>query len=113
MDQRVCTRRHALAGFLFVAFASACSGRSAPPVTAPAPGTSGARARGLELPISEAFERGITQGTRTRTGVPGPRYWQQWTSYRLEAELNPISKRLTGKGKVTYYNRSPDTLQDV
>jgi hypothetical protein len=55
----------------------------------------------------------VTNGTRTRTGKPGPRYWQQWADYRLEAELNPISKRLTGKGSVTYYNRSPDALKEV
>jgi len=45
--------------------------------------------------------------------MPGPKYWQQWADYRLEAELNPVSKRLTGKGKITYYNRSPDTLPVV
>ena len=67
----------------------------------------------MELPVSEAFDRAVARGTRTRTGAPGPRYWQQWTDYHLEAELNPISKRLTGQGTVTYYNRSPDTLQEV
>jgi hypothetical protein len=45
--------------------------------------------------------------------MPGPRYWQQWADYRLQAELNPVSKRLNGKGTVTYYNRSPDTLRVV
>ncbi|HEY9014850.1 MAG TPA: hypothetical protein VIM84_07295, partial [Gemmatimonadales bacterium] len=42
-----------------------------------------------------------------------PKYWQQWADYRLEAELNPVSKRLTGKGSITYYNRSPNPLQEV
>jgi hypothetical protein len=63
--------------------------------------------------VFEAFDRAVAQGTRTRTGAPGPRYWQQWADYRLEAELNPVSKRLTGKGRITYYNRSPDTLPVV
>jgi hypothetical protein len=63
--------------------------------------------------VFEAFDRAVAQGTRTRTGAPGPKYWQQWADYRLEAELNPVSKRLTGKGKITYYNRSPDTLPVV
>jgi len=114
MDRRALTRRRSLAGLLSIAFASACSGgRTAPPVTAPSPGAAGTHARGLELPVSETFERAVAQGTRTRTGTPGPHYWQQWSEYKLEAELNPISKRLTGQGKVTYYNRSPDTLQEV
>ncbi|MGZ8391243.1 MAG: M1 family metallopeptidase [Gemmatimonadales bacterium] len=55
----------------------------------------------------------MNKGTRTRTGTPGPRYWQQWTDYRLEAELNPISKRLSGQGTLTYHNRSPNTLNEV
>jgi hypothetical protein len=67
----------------------------------------------MEVPISNAYERAVRSGTRTHSGTPGPRYWQQWADYRLEAELNPVSKRLTGKGAITYYNRSPDTLEDV
>ncbi len=34
----------------------------------------------------------------TRTGEPGPAYWQQRDEYRLEAELNQVSKRLNGRG---------------
>jgi hypothetical protein len=67
----------------------------------------------MTVPISDAYEHAISQGTRTRQGVPGPRYWQQWADYRLEAELNPVSKRLTGKGSISYQNRSPDTLAEV
>jgi hypothetical protein len=63
--------------------------------------------------VSESFERAVTRGTRTRTGGPGPRYWQQWTDYSLQAELNPISKRLTGQGTLTYHNRSPNTLNEL
>jgi hypothetical protein len=67
----------------------------------------------MEVPVSERDESAVAKGTRTHTGTPGPRYWQQWADYRLEAELNPISKRLMGKGSVTYHNRSPDTLRVV
>jgi peptidase M1-like protein len=94
---------------------TACSGGRTPPTTAPSPNGEGvtAKAGALAVPIFEAYEHAVTQGTRTRTGAPGPRYWQQWADYRLEAELNPISKRITGKGTITYYNRSPDTLHQV
>jgi hypothetical protein len=103
-----------LAGIFLVTAISACGrGRTAPPVTSAAPGTTASAVRGLQLPASEAFDRAVARGTRTRTGAPGPRYWQQWTDYQLQAELNPISKRLTGRGTLTYHNRSPDTLQDV
>jgi hypothetical protein len=63
--------------------------------------------------MPEAFQRALAQGTRAPTGAPGPRYWQQWADYRLEADLNPVSKRLTGSGVITYHNRSPDTLHEV
>src|SRR5687768_7501250 len=93
----------------------ACSSGRAGTNPSPTPGTAGTASRrgALEVPLSESRERAVEQGTRTHTGAPGPRYWQQWADYRLEAELNPISKRLNGKGKITYYNRSPDTLREV
>jgi hypothetical protein len=101
--------------FLVASGAACSSGRTAPTYPAPSHGTAGTavRARAMELPVSEAYDRAVAQGTRTQTGAPGPRYWQQWADYRLEAELNPVSKRLMGKGSVTYYNRSPDTLRVV
>jgi hypothetical protein len=93
---------------------AACSGGKTPPTTSPAPKTGTTpRNEAMAVPLSEPYERAVSQGTRTHTGAPGPRYWQQWSEYRLEAELNPISKRLAGKGSVTYYNRSPDTLREV
>jgi hypothetical protein len=66
-------------------------------------------------PIFEtpALQRAVERGTRTHTGRPGPAYWQQWTEYRIEAQLDPVRQRLTGRGAVRYFNRSPDTLPVV
>ena len=105
-----------LAG-LALTLASACSGGHSSPA-APAPAatrsTDGALgARAMALPVLEGFELAVNRGTRTRTGVPGPRYWQQWADYKLSAELNPVSKRVTGSGTINYSNRSPDTLRTV
>lgn len=74
-----------------------------------------ARDRPIPYPVfeSRAFTRAVENGTRTRTGRPGPRYWQQWAEYRLEAELDQPAKRITGRGTVRYFNRSPDTLRTV
>ena len=113
MDSRATTVRSVFAGLLITTVSACGGGRSAPPVTAATPGTTSSAVRGMAIPVSPALERAVAQGTRTRTGAPGPRYWQQWTDYRLEAELNPISKRLTGQGTITYHNRSPDTLNEV
>jgi peptidase M1-like protein len=103
-----------LAGLLLLSLLSACgTGRSTPtaPVPAAEPAKGGAsRLPAMTLPVLEGFEQAVAKGTRTRTGAPGAGYWQQWTEYKIEAELNPVSKRLTGHGAIKYYNRSPDTL---
>jgi Peptidase family M1 domain len=103
---------------LVFAGVSACSGGRAASTPAPAPATAKPApvapvARTLTYPTLEGFELAVNRGTRTRTGQPGPHYWQQWADYNLEAELNPVSKRMTGKGTVRYFNRSPDTLRTV
>lgn len=63
--------------------------------------------------VDSAYARAITRGTRTDTGPPGPRYWQQSASYRLSARLDPRSAQLAGEGTIRYHNRSPDTLRRV
>ncbi|HUF31398.1 MAG TPA: M1 family metallopeptidase, partial [Gemmatimonadaceae bacterium] len=59
------------------------------------------------------FAAAVANGTRTRTGRPGPGYWQQYARYRLEATLDPASARLEGRGTIRYLNNSPDTLRIV
>jgi len=39
-------------------------------------------------------------------------YWQQGVSYRIVASLDEPSGVLTGRVRITYVNRSPDTLRD-
>lgn len=73
------------------------------------------RARPAPYPIFETkgFRRALEQGTRTRTGTPGPHYWQQFARYRINAELVPATSQITGRETVRYFNRSPDTLKTV
>lgn len=60
------------------------------------------------LPLE--FQRALANGSRSATGAPGPRYWQQWARYQLTARLDTEGKRLEGRATITYFNRSPDTL---
>src|SRR5262249_62324849 len=99
MDRLVPTLRSPLTGLL-VTLLSACAGSRTPTPVAPAPaapargtGTT-SHSRAMTLPVLEGFEQAVTRGTRTRSGAPGPKYWQQWAEDSLQAELNPISKRL-------------------
>src|SRR3954467_4476234 len=63
------------------------------------------------VPESRGFAHWVDRGTRTRTGTPGPNYWQQYARYTIDAELQPSSNQLSAHGTIRYYNRSPDTLR--
>jgi hypothetical protein len=65
------------------------------------------------VPYTNAMRAALERGTRTLDGVPGPRYWQQRVNYRIDAELDPASARLSGTETITYQNHSPDTLREV
>ena len=99
--------------FAIVILAAGCatftSLRTQPPAAAPVL-TSG---RPVPYPIfeSKGFARAVANGTRTRTGEPGPNYWQQFARYRIDAELVPATSQLNGRETVRYFNRSPDTLR--
>ena len=47
---------------------------------------------------------------RTGSGAPGPAYWQQRADYAIEAELDPVTRILRGRERITYTNASPDAL---
>jgi hypothetical protein len=63
--------------------------------------------------VPRGFQRAVQRQTRTTTGVPGPRYWQQWADYRIRASVDPAAKTVTGSESIVYHNRSPDTLQTL
>ena len=99
------------ATFVFPLLALAACTAAGIPRPAATPNESAAE-RPRPYPVFEtrAFQRAVENGTRTRTGMPGPRYWQQRARYRLAAELDPDTRRVSGSGVVRYENHSPDTL---
>ena len=104
-----------LAGALLLAAGCASAPRTAP---APVPDTgagAGERAAppGDSIAPSAEFSRAVARGTRTTTGEPGPRYWQQWASYSIDARVVTAAKRIEGTARIVYYNRSPDTLASL
>jgi len=105
-------RKIVLLGALAIA---ACSPRTQ--VAAPTPASivmdTARRWNVRPVPVSDAFRRGLAAGTRTATGEPGARWWQQGVRYRIRAELDPQSTVLRGSERIVYRNRSPDTLRTV
>jgi Peptidase family M1 domain len=104
----------ALFAALFVA--GACA-PVAEPIIAPVPqgaaGDTAPRPLLQPVPVTQEFQAAIREGTRTATGQPGARYWQQRVRYVIEAELDPRTTLLTGRERVYYRNNSPDTLRVV
>lgn len=48
--------------------------------------------------------------TRSASGQPGAKYWQNRADYSLTASLNEQTKEITGSEILTYTNNSPDKL---
>jgi peptidase M1-like protein len=106
---------HAAALFGAV-LASACA-PVAEPIVAPVPrgaaGDTAARPLLQPVPVIPEFAAAIQRGTRSATGAPGPRYWEQRQRYNIEARVAPDSLKVSGRERVVYFNRSPDALRFV
>lgn len=106
--------RHLL---LLLTLATASTGLSAQSVQAPwlDPATPSSVGRPIPGPVFESpeFTRAVKAGTRTRTGVPGPRNWVQHARYDIAATLDPVTGRVSGTESAIYLNRSPDTLRTI
>lgn len=92
-----------------IALLSAIAVAQSPPDAPPAP----PRIRPYPIDLPAEFERAIENGTRTRTGEPGAKYWTNYARYHLAVEVDPANARLTGTAKMTYVNRSPDALNGL
>ena len=68
--------------------------------------------RVLPYPVTPPpqFAQAVANGTRTLSGAPGPRYWQNTADYALRARVDTDARTLDGSGTITYTNHSPDSL---
>lgn len=94
---------------LIAAVLAGCATGRSPGSALPAPARP-ERPIDFTLDVPPGWEAAVARGTRTDRGVPGPGYWQAWSEYRLDVQLLPDDKRLEGTARVSYHNRSPDTL---
>ncbi len=65
------------------------------------------------LPIPPSYAAALEAGTRSRSGAPGPRYWQQDVSYRIRASLAPAEALVRAEETIRYTNRAPRALRSV
>ncbi|MCZ4243907.1 M1 family metallopeptidase [Pedobacter punctiformis] len=67
----------------------------------------------VQLPIESVFQKTYQQSTRTVSGKPGEKYWQNTSKYQIKVDFNPSSRLLKGNVEITYFNNSPDTLKEI
>ena len=82
----------------------------------PAPRHAPARGeRPLPYPVTPAagYQRAVANGTRTATGAPGARYWQNRADYAIRTRVLTDQKRLEGSETITYTNNSPNPLAQL
>jgi hypothetical protein len=96
--------------------AALLAGCGAQPSTGPAPAPAPVRIeRPIPYPVTPPadYQRAVAGGTRTATGAPGARYWQNRADYTIRARVNPARKRLEGSETITYTNNSPNALNNL
>ena len=63
----------------------------------------------IPLDVQKAYEK----GTRSYNGTVGENYWINHTDYKIDVELIPDSNMIVGSEEITYYNESPDSLDEI
>lgn len=99
---------------LAAALLAGCGGQQ--PSTGPEPLAAPVRIeRPIPYPVTPPadYQRALAAGTRTATGAPGARYWQNRADYAIRARVIPARKRLEGSETITYTNNSPNALNNL
>ncbi len=71
------------------------------------------RAIRRSMPMTKSIRRAFDAGTRDKSGLPGPRYWQVQTDFVIEARLDVSTQTIHGKETITLHNASPDRLNEL
>jgi hypothetical protein len=67
----------------------------------------------VKLTLPRNLPAAYEKGTRTYSGQPDNKYWQNTGNYTIDINFNPDTRLLTGKVDIEYTNNSPNTLQHI
>ena len=67
----------------------------------------------VELPVSRNIVSIYEKGTRSSSGQPGSKYWQNAGNYTINVNFNPDTRLINGTVEIEYFNNSPNTLQQI
>ncbi|PKK35635.1 hypothetical protein BWI96_16175 [Siphonobacter sp. SORGH_AS_0500] len=65
------------------------------------------------LPVPLEIQKAYSNETRATNGKPGAKYWQNHSDYKIQVELNPATRQLSGTEQVVYTNNSPNRLSSL
>ncbi len=63
----------------------------------------------VPLNVKSSYDSGV----RSYNGKPGPKYWQNFSDYKIDVEVFPDSSLVAGEESVVYHNNSPDSLNRI
>jgi hypothetical protein len=65
------------------------------------------------LTIPPGIEQAYTKGTRSLSGKPGKKYWENHARYNISMTITPPNRVINGVEQITYFNNSPDVLDSL
>jgi hypothetical protein len=71
------------------------------------------QANAQTLTMPPGIQQAYTNGTRSMTGEPGKKYWENHGHYHIGLTVMPPDNTIKGVEKITYFNNSPDALKSL
>lgn len=65
------------------------------------------------LTMPPEIQKAYANGTRSLSGKPGKKYWQNHGHYTISLTVAPPDSIIRGVEQITYFNNSPDTLRSL
>src|SRR5690348_293433 len=65
------------------------------------------------LTMPSEIQKAYTNGTRSLSGKPGEKYWQNRGRYTISLTVMPPDSTIRGVEQIVYFNNSPDTLRSL
>jgi hypothetical protein len=65
------------------------------------------------LTMPPEIQKAYANDTRSLSGKPGKKYWENHGHYHISLTVTPPSNLITGVEQISYYNNSPDTLKSL
>ena len=63
--------------------------------------------------MNKAYKKALKSQTRSATGKPGAKYWQNRSDYKIQVSFDVERRVITGTETIDYFNNSPDTLKQL